>query len=169
MKYNLLVAIVLFAGVQLQAQTAMSSAKEMSKLSMLIGDWQGTGWHQRGKGERHELVQVEHVESKLDGTLLLVEGKGYMQDSLFFNALAMFTYNSNDKNYSIESHLADGKATLATGKINEDGDFEWGFDLPHGQIRYTITLTSTTWYEYGEYSPDGNQWYKFMEMNLTKK
>lgn len=169
MKSKIILIAALFAGFQLQAQTSISSAEEMSKLAMLVGDWQGTGWHQQGKSERIELTQTEHIESKLNGTLILVEGKGYIQDSLFFNALAMFTYNSIDKNYSIESHLSDGKATLASGIFKEDGTFEWGFDLPHGQIRYTITLTNTTWYEYGEYSPDGSQWYKFMEMNLTKK
>ena len=98
-----------------------------------------------------------------------MEGKCFIKDSLVFNALAIFSYNTEDQNYRIESHLADGKASVATGKFNEDGKFVWVFKVPTGQIRYTIKIDNTTWNEYGEYSAVGSQWWKFIEMNLTKK
>ncbi len=167
-RYLLLIAFIV-CSIQLNAQNNKPLVDEMKKLNMLVGQWEGSGWHQQGQNERLEYKQIEHIESKLNGTLLLVEGKGYVKDSLFFNALAMFSYNAKDKNYRIESHLSDGKATVAKGNFNDVGKFIWSFDVPQGKIRYTMTLTTTTWSEYGEYSSDGTQWWKFMEMNLTKK
>lgn len=171
MKINsiLIIALISTSSLQAIAQNKVSNSSEMKKLELLIGDWEGTGWYQQGQNERLEFRQIEHIESKLSGTLLLVEGKGYANDSLVFNALAMFTYTLKNQNYTIESHLADGKATVASGFFNENGKFIWGFEVPQGHIRYTMTITESSWNEFGEYSSDGTQWWKFMEMNLTKK
>lgn len=170
MKLKLILIIALItSSFCINAQTTESIQQEMNKLEVLTGDWEGIGWYQQGQNKKYDIRQTEHIERKLNGTLLLVEGKGYVNDSLSFNAMAMFSYSLTDKTYVIESHLADGKATVASGSFNEEGKFVWGFDVPQGKIRYTMTLTETTWNEYGEYSADGNQWWKFMEMNLTKK
>lgn len=167
---SFLLLVVLFSGLKLDAQNLrLPQKEEMGKLSALIGDWEGTGWYQQGQNQRYDMVQHEHIESKLDGTLLLVEGKGYVNDSLIFNAIAMFSYDLKEQTYKIESHLSDGKATVGIGAFNDSGKFIWGFEVPQGQIKYTITFTDTSWNEYGEYSADGNQWWKFMEMNLTKR
>ena len=51
-----------------------------------------------------------------------------------------------------------------------DNQYTWGFDVPTGKIKYSITLSpqAKTWYEKGEFLPDGTQWFPFLEMNLTK-
>jgi len=170
MKLKLLLgAVILVCSIQSSAQKVEVITEKMNKLSALIGDWEGSGWYQQGRSERHNIKQHEHIESKLNGTVLLVEGKGYIADTLSFNALAFFSFDQEKNSYKIESHLADGKSTIATGSFNENGQFIWGFKVPQGNIRYTMTITDTTWNEYGEYSSDGEQWWEFMEMNLTKK
>jgi hypothetical protein len=40
-----------------------------------------------------------------------------------------------------------------------ENQFEWGFPLPNGQVRYFIELDKEgRWKEKGEFSPDGNTW-----------
>ncbi|MCB0495199.1 MAG: DUF1579 family protein [Cyclobacteriaceae bacterium] len=166
-----ILAVILILGFQLKAQDmSMSVKQQIEKLSPLVGQWEGTGWYQQGPNNRYEIKQTENVESILNGTLLLVEGKGYVNDSLAFNAMAFFSYDPYKKEYVIESHLMDGKATVAKGFFKEDGTFQWGFEFPNGQgqIRYIITFDESNWHETGEYSRDGNQWYKTFEMNLTR-
>lgn len=167
-----ILAVLLTLGAQLKAQESPMAVKtKLDKLSSLVGTWEGTGWYQQGPDKRYEIRQTENVESKLNGTLLLVEGRGFVNDSLAFNAMAFFSYNPYKKQYVIESHLMDGKATVATGFFRENGSFEWGFTFPNnqGQIRYIINFDENNWHESGEYSRDGNQWFKTFEMNLTKK
>ena len=166
---KLLIAL-LITGFQLQAQVSVEDVKaRINKLNSLVGEWEGTGWYQHGPNQRYDIKQTENVELRLNGTLLLVEGKGYVNDSLAFNAIALFSYNPQKDNYKIESHLFDGKATVASGSFREDGSFQWGFSFPSGQIKYVITFDEDSWHETGEFSRDGEQWYKTFEMNLTKK
>ena len=165
-----ILAALLIIGVQLKAQNSSMAVKpKIDKLIPMVGQWEGTGWYQQGPDKRYEISQTENVESKLNGTLLLMEGRGYVNDSLAFNAMAFFSYNPHKKQYVIESHLMDGKATVATGFFKEDGSFQWGFEFPQGKIRYNITFDENTWHETGEFSRDGEKWYKTFEMNLTKK
>jgi hypothetical protein len=79
----------------------------------------------------------------------------------------VITYNDNENEYLVQTHLATGQSANAKGYF-EDDKFIWGFEVPGGQVRYIITVNATTWNEYGEFSRDGNQWYKFIEMNLEK-
>ena len=124
---------------------------------------------QQGK-TRNDFRQTEDVQEKLDGTTLLIEGNGYAGDSLIFQAMAVISYDTEVGHYRFNSFLADGKYVEASGKFNDDGSFDWQFKVPNGgTIKYHIVFTATTWQEKGYYSPDnGNQWYPFLEMNLTK-
>jgi len=143
--------------------------EKMKLLKHLEGTWSGTGWASSPDGSRNEFDQTESIVSKLDGTVLLIEGTGREKgtDNISFNALAVFTFNPEKDKYDIRSYLASGESTNAEGII-EDDIFVWRFDVPGGAVRYTITANKTTWKEYGEFSRDSTQWYKFMEMNLTK-
>lgn len=115
-----ILAVLLTLGAQLKAQESPMAVKtKLDKLSSLVGTWEGTGWYQQGPDKRYEIRQTENVESKLNGTLLLVEGRGFVNDSLAFNAMAFFSYNPYKKQYVIESHLMDGKATVATGFLEK--------------------------------------------------
>ncbi len=150
-----------------QDQVQATNAK-MNKLSNLIGHWQGEGWIQQGNN-RSNFKQTEHVQAKLNGTTLLIEGNGYSGDSLIFQAMAIASFDPQTDKYRFNSFLADGKYVEASGDFNVDGSFVWQFDVPGGTVKYEIDFSSTIWQERGFYSPDaGNQWYPFLEMNLTK-
>ena len=169
MKKVLLIPLVVsYFNMYGQEQTPAQST-EMDKLSALVGQWEGEGWIQL-QNTRTEFKHTELVQRKLDGTTLLIEGKGYAEGNLVFEAMAVASYNSDAGKYRFNSFLADGKYTEASGEFNEDGSFEWSFKVANGgTVKYHIFFNPTSWHETGHYSPDnGNQWYDFMEMNLTR-
>ena len=176
MKARFLIVMMLLMTTGLSAQQAnpdlVNKKREaMLKMNRLEGRWHGKGWYRMGQGEQKWYDQREEVVFKLNGLVLLVEGTGTNPgtDQVVFNALAMMTYDPASEQYGFLSATMDGNSANATG--HWDGEnFIWGFDIPQGgSIRYTINLeTPGQWNEFGEYSPDQDTWYKFMEMNLTR-
>ena len=155
--------------LNIQAQDIAKIQEAIDRLAILEGEWQGTGWIQQ-QGPKIEFKQTESVQRKLNGTTLLIEGKGFESDSLAFNAMAMASYNEQTDKYRFNSFLADGKYTEAEGWFDDAGIFHWQFPVPGGgTVRYSIAATESTWLEKGAYNPNGTQqWYPFMQMELTK-
>lgn len=174
MKKLMITCCLTFIATALLAQRPDFSAqckKEMQKLAYLVGDWKGEAVTRTQNGEL-KLEQTEHIEWKMDGVLLSIEGIGKEQGKVAFNALAMVNYDVAQQQFKFKSYVKEGYSTDAYFKVLEENKFEWGFDIQSGgKSRYFITLdpVKKTWYEVGEYSRDGNTWMKFIEMNLVKQ
>ena len=152
------------------------AADEMRKLDFLVGDWKGEASVLGGPGKGERAIQVETVRSKQGGKLLVVEGLGKrkLEDGsagdVVHDAFGVVSFDEKTKKYRFDAW------TAARGYVQawfEAGDnrAQWGYDLPEGagKIRFTIALNDKgEWYEFGEYSRDGNQWFKSMEMTLAK-
>jgi hypothetical protein len=117
----------------------------------------------------------EHIEYKLDGMVLLVEGIGKAKDAankefVAHHALAVLSFDKASNQYKFKTYLKDGRSTDAWFTVVTDNNFQWGFDTPQGKIRYSIRMepAAKTWNEIGEFSADGTTWRKFFEMNLKK-
>lgn len=162
--------------VKAQQPSGVDHKEKMKALSAWIGNWKGEGSMQTPTGETKTSKVDEKIESKLDGSVLLVEGVGKHTDattnteSVVHHALAVLSYDNTTNQYKMKSWLKDGKSTDAWFNVTGENNYQWGFDTPKGKIRYTIALNPTEkkWNEIGEFSRDGNQWRKFFEMNLTK-
>lgn len=142
----------------------------MQQLAYLEGDWEGKAVMMTQQGER-ELDQSEHIEWKLDGVALAIEGTGRANGEIAFQAFAILNFDPYTKQYKFRSYVKEGYSTDAYFRVIEDNKFEWGFDIPTGgKTRYTIKLDpkQKSWNEVGEYSRDGNTWYPFIKLNLTK-
>ena len=157
------------------AQPAVSSdhQDQMKKLDFLSGSWAGEGWIQMGPQGKESFTQTEHIQKKLDGTLLMIEGLGKAkadESKIVHNAFAIISYDQQNQSYQFQSYLADGRQVTGVAKVNER-TLVWGFETPQGaKIRYTIVVDEEDkWGETGEYSPDGNNWMQFFEMSLKKK
>lgn len=159
------------------AQTSEGINKEkMKAFAAWVGRWQGEGAIQMGPGEPKKSNVDEHIQSKLDGTVLLIEGIGKakvgnaQEETVVHHALAILSYDPKGDQYKLNAHLKDGKSADAWIKIVGENKYQWGFDVPNGNIRYSITLDpiQKTWNEIGEFSRDGSAWAKFFEMNLKK-
>lgn len=148
---------------------------QMKKLSAFIGQWEGEATYRRGPGPVQTIVQTENVELRIDSTVLVIEGKGTLlnKNEVVFNALGIINFNPYSRSFSFKSYLKDGRSTEAYFIVLNDNSFEWGFDIPGGagKVRYRITLNDNgrTWVEHGEFSNDGTEWMKFIEMRLAKK
>lgn len=145
--------------------------KEMKKLDPMLGNWSGTGWISMGPGTPERFTVNESIEKKVDGLALVVNGLG--KDSTgtktVHNALGVISWDTEKNHYLFDTYLADGRSTRATATF-ENGKLVWGFPVEgQGHIRYTLDFSvNAKWKESGEFSRDGVQWFKFMEMNLNK-
>ncbi len=80
----------------LSAQAPQPSQRvEMEKLVWLIGKWKGAGWIQIGQQGRKEFTQTETIEGKLDGLVVVIEGRGVSNEdgTLIHNAVAFVSYD----------------------------------------------------------------------------
>jgi hypothetical protein len=148
-----------------QPESNRISQQAIEKLAFLSGEWKGTGWIMAEDGNRYEFDQTELVQLKLDGTALLIEGRGMSNGKTMHDALAVVTYNQQDKDYSFRTWLTTRQGGEFRGEFI-DNNFYW---YPGDNIRYIIYLNEKgQWYEKGEYNTGGDNWYQFFEMTLDK-
>jgi len=150
------------------AAKVMAAQREaMTRLAVLDGEWRGTGWTLTPGGEKHPLVQTERVGPFLDGTVRVVEGRGYGEDgTLGFNAFGIFSYDLKTESYSLRSY-SQGQAGDFKVTPTEDG-FTW--EIPAGPmtIRYRAVIQDGTWTETGDRIAPGAEPVRFFEMTLTR-
>lgn len=175
-----MVAIALLISLHAFSQGPDLSARckeQMAKLAYFVGDWKGEAIHKSAKGPV-TVMQQEHIESRLQGMVLAIEGTGRQKnestgaDEITFQAFALVNYDARDQEFKWKSFVKEGYSTTAYFKVIGDNKFEWGFDIPTGgKTRYIIVLdpAKKTWHETGEYSKDASNWMNFIELNLVKQ
>ena len=151
------------------------AADEMRKLDWLVGEWTGEASVQSGPGKGEMALQTERVQSRQGGKILVVEGLGKKKladgtaGDVVHDAFGVIWYDEQGKKYHFNAWTAQRGYVDAWFEVKGDGSAQWGFDIPQGKIRFTITRTEKgEWQEVGEYSPDGTRWFKTLEMKLTK-
>lgn len=154
---------------------AAKSKEAMKKLVWAAGEWKGVGHVAMGPGERKDSQVHEKLQFKLEGTVLLIEGRGTRteggKEMVVHNALAVISFNPGTGKYEMKSWLADGRSTDAWIELVGDRGFDWGFDLPGGvgKTRYKMRLNDKgQWVEKGEFTRDGQQYMEFFEMTLDR-
>lgn len=162
-------ALLLVPGAQAQATDTVAIAAQkqaMKKLDWMHGVWRGPAATQRQQGE-HKVTQTERIGSFLDGTLTVMEGKGYNADgSVGFNALGVVSYDAQTKSYWLTS-WALGRGGKFPMTVTDNG-YVW--EIPAGgmTIRYTATLAGGTWTEVGDYIAPGQPARRFFQMVLKR-
>ena len=145
--------------------------KTMQDLLKAESTWVGEGYQQMPEGDRVEFRQTEEVTVLLDGKLLMFHGTGTDKnsDQVGFEAIGILFQDPTSSKTQIHAWTSDGRFTAADVTFTDSG-FYWQFAVPNGgTVRYNIELTDTTWKETGSYSPNGEQWYPFMGMQLEKQ
>jgi hypothetical protein len=171
-KVNVLFALTLLT-YQLIAQDVKINREQLSKLRFLSGSWKGDATIQQRGAAPIKVIQEERIEWRLDSLVLTVEGTGKdpVTQKVKFHAFAVISYNQQTQQLGMKSFTMEGRQTDAYFNVVADNQFVWGFDVPTGKIKYSITLSTQEkiWYEKGEFSTDGIQWFPFFEMNLNKQ
>jgi hypothetical protein len=139
----------------------------MSQLAVMDGAWKGSAWTMLPSGEKHTITQTERVGPFLDGSVKVIEGRGYEDDgSVAFNALAVISYDPATRAYNMRSY-AQGQVGDFVITPTADG-FQW--EIPAGPmtIRYTAVIGDGTWREVGDRISPDREPLRFFEMTLTR-
>ncbi len=164
-------AVMISVSLSLAAQQPASNSADaqreaMRKLSFLAGHWSGSVTVVRGPGEPLHLTQTEDVEYKLDGLVLLIEGKSTSADGkVAFSALATISYDDASHTYHFRSyndgHYLDTELSVPTN------GFSWSFTAGPAHIVNTMHLTGKgEWEEVTEVTVGSNPPHRSVEMLL---
>ncbi|UCF63037.1 MAG: hypothetical protein JSW33_10710 [bacterium] len=151
------------------------SEPALKRLHYLEGLWKGEAWIIDQNREKQYIIQTEKVELKQGGKVITIDGIGIDKESLrtmpkvVHDAFALI-YFSEEKQKIQMMAFNQGRQILTEPVIGADSSLVWGFNLPNvGNVRYTIRLNGLDqWFEIGEFSRDGVQWFQNFEMTLDK-
>lgn len=140
----------------------------MSELSEMDGVWRGPAWTILQNGQKHEVTQTERIGPLLDGSVKVLEGRGYNADGTTgFNAFATISFDPAKKTYTLHSY-AQGRSGDFPLTPTADG-YVWTIPAgPDATIRYTAVIKDGKWREIGEYLAEGQPARQFFEMNLVR-
>ena len=148
--------------------TLIAAQKQaMAQLAVMDGVWRGPAWTILPSGEKHNITQTERIGPFLDGSIKVIEGRGYESDGrVGFNAFGIVSYDPGTKAFSLHSH-AQGRVGDFVLKPITDG-YLW--EIPAGPmaIRYTATIKDGAWLEVGDRIMPGKEPVRFFEMNLKR-
>ncbi len=139
----------------------------MARLAYLDGVWRGPAVTTLPDGSKHAIVQTERIGPFLDGTVKVLEGRGYEADGkVSFNALGTVSYDLIKKQFTLHSN-AQGYVGDYVLTPTADG-FTW--EIPAGPmiIRYIATIKDGVWRETGDRIFPGKEPVRFFEMNLKR-
>lgn len=139
----------------------------MAPLAMMDGVWRGPAWTILPSGDKHNITQTERIGPFLDGSIKVIEGRGYGADGkVSFNAFGTISYDPATRAYTLHSH-AMGQVGDFVLKPTADG-YVW--EIPAGPmtIRYTAVIKNGGWLEVGDRITPGKDPVRFFEMNLKR-
>lgn len=139
----------------------------MKAFAAMDGVWRGPAWTILPSGEKHAITQTERIGPFLDGSVKVMEGRGYDADGrVSFNALGTISYSPQAKTYTMRSH-AMGQAGDFPIKPTADG-YTWEIQAGPMTIRYTAVIKDGTLKEVGDRVAPGADPVRFFEMTLTR-
>lgn len=174
-EYLLVTTLVAVPGVHSMAQEPNpnridAQEKAMQSLSFLVGNWLGPVTIMRGTGEPLHLTQTEAVEYKLDGLVMLVEGKSTDSNGkVLFSALATIAYDDASHQYRFRGYN-DGHYIDTELLVIPNQGFSWGFTAGPAHIVNTMKLSGRgEWNEVTEATVGSNPPHPSVEMRLHRK
>lgn len=158
-----------FAQGSYDSAPRMAAQKEaMKALAFLDGEWRGPAKSLRNDGGWHPMVQAERVGAMLDGTVRVLEGRGYEENGeLSFTAFAVISYDPDKKAYSMRSYSGGrtGDFPIAPNATGFTWEIQAGPDM---KIAYEATVKDGVWTEIGTRIPKSGPPVKFIEFTVTR-
>jgi hypothetical protein len=139
----------------------------MKALAPLNGLWRGPATITRPDGSKITIMHTERIGPMLDGTLTVIEGRGYEADGrVSFNAFAVVSFDPAAKGYTMRAH-AHGHASDFAFKPTADG-FVWEIPAGPNVVRYTAVVKDGRFREVGEFIAPDKPPRKVFEMDLER-
>src|SRR5438128_2380958 len=139
----------------------------MLPLAFMDGVWRGPAWTMLPSGEKHNIIQTERIGPFLDGSVKVIEGRGYNPDgSVGFNAFGTISFNVATRVYTLHSYEQGNVGDFALNRT-ADG-YVW--EIPAGPmtIRYTAVIKDGTLHEVGDRIMPGKDPVRIFDMNLKR-
>ena len=154
---------------QQPASSVDAQRDAMRKLSFLAGHWSGPVTIVRGPGEPLHLTQTEDVEYKLDGLVLLIQGKSTGADGKAqFSALATIAYDDASHAYHFRAYH-DGHYLDTELSVPANG-FSWDFTAGPAHILNTMHLGEKgEWDEVTDVTFGDNPPHRSVDMQLQRQ
>jgi hypothetical protein len=148
--------------------TLIAAQREaMARLAFMDGVWRGPAWTILPSGEKRNITQTERIGPFLDGSVKVIEGRGYDADGkVTFNAFGTISYNPGKRAYTLHSHAL-GNVGDFTLTLTGDG-YVWNIPAGPMTIRYTAVIKDGAWREVGDQIIAGKEPVRFFEMNLKR-
>lgn len=155
-------------GMRPEVAAQIATQREALKaLAMMDGVWRGPAWTLLPSGEKHNIVQTERIGPFLDGSIKVIEGRGYNEDgTVGFNAFGVISYDPATKVYTMQSR-AQGRGGDFVIKPTGDG-YVWEIPAGPATIRYTAVIKDGTLHEVGDRIVPGKDPVRFFEMTLKR-
>ena len=173
------IAVLMFLMMTGVAITAMGQGRQdpatliaaqreaMQRLAVMDGVWRGSAWTILPSGEKHTVTQTERIGPFLDGSVKVIEGRGYDPDGkVTFNAFGTISHNPATRVHTLHSY-AQGQVGDFVFTPTADG-YVW--EIPAGAmtIRYTAVIKDGALREVGDRIMPGKEPVRFFEMNLKR-
>jgi hypothetical protein len=148
--------------------TLIAAQREaMAPLAWMDGVWRGPAWVILPSGEKHAITQTERIGPFLDGSIKVVEGRGYDPDGkVTFNAFGTISYDPATRAYTMHSY-AMGLVGDFVLTPTADG-YVWEIPAGPATIRYTAVTKDGAWREVGDRIMPDKEPVRFFEMNLKR-
>lgn len=143
-----------------------AEAEAMARLKFMDGAWRGPAVTQTRAGERR-VTQTERIGPMLGGTIKVIEGRGFTEgQAIGFHAFGVVSYDPQKQAYEFRSY-AQGYAGTFPFEATPTG-YVWSTPAASGSVRYTATITATTWNEVGDLIAEGKPPVRIFEMDLKR-
>ena len=118
-------------------------------------------------GQRADVTQTERIGPFLNGSVKVIEGRGYNPDgTVGFNAFGIISYQPGQQTYTLRSYALGYSGDFPL-TLTADG-YIWNVPAGPMTIRYTATIRNGTWREVGDRIMPGKDPVRFFEMNLKR-
>ncbi len=139
----------------------------MKAFAAMDGVWRGPAWSLRPNGEKHTITQTERIGPFLDGSVKVLEGRGYEPDGrVSFNAFGTISYDPATKAYALHSY-AMGYSGDFVFKPTPDG-YTWNIPMGPTSIHYSAVIANGTLKEVGDRIESGKEPVRIFEMVLKR-
>ena len=150
------------------AKLIAAQREAMAKFAFMDGVWRGPAYTILPSGVKHSITQTERIGPFLDGSVKVLEGRGYEADGrVSFNAFGTISYDVTKKTYTLHSY-AQGFTGDFLFTPTGDG-YVW--EIPAGPgvtIRYTAVVKDGTFKEVGDTIVAGKEPVRTFEMVLKR-
>ena len=139
----------------------------MLPLAYMDGVWRGPAWTILASGDKHTITQTERIGPFLDGSVKVIEGRGYDPDGkVTFNAFGTISFDPAKSAYTMHSHAMGSVGDFAL-KPTAVG-YIWEITAGPMTIRYTAVVKDGAWREVGDRIAPGKEPVRSFEMNLKR-